>query len=65
LNRRSPTNKKSHPFGIAFFYLAEKGGFEPPEPVSQFGCLANNWFQPLTHFSEIYDFEQHCHSGQG
>jgi hypothetical protein len=33
--------------------LAEKGGFEPPVPVSQYGCLANNWFQPLTHFSEM------------
>jgi hypothetical protein len=37
-------------------YLAEKGGFEPPVPVSQYGCLANNWFQPLTHFSEMKSF---------
>ena len=30
---------------------AERGGFEPPVPVSQHACLANRWFQPLTHLS--------------
>ena len=30
---------------------AERGGFEPPVPVSQYDGLANRWFQPLTHLS--------------
>lgn len=42
---RKSQNKKF----TAFF--AERGGFEPPEPIAQFGSLANYWFQPLTHLS--------------
>ena len=30
---------------------AERGGFEPPVPVTQYDSLANCWFQPLTHLS--------------
>ncbi len=33
--------------------MAEGGGFEPPVPVSQYDSLANCWFQPLTHLSNI------------
>ena len=32
--------------------LAESEGFEPSVPVTQYGSLANCWFQPLTHDSE-------------
>ena len=32
--------------------VAERGGFEPPVPVSQYDSLANCWFQPLTHLSK-------------
>ena len=31
--------------------LAESEGFEPSDPVTQIGSLANYWFQPLTHDS--------------
>ncbi len=31
--------------------LAESEGFEPSVPVTQYGSLANCWFQPLTHDS--------------
>lgn len=31
--------------------IAEKTGFEPVVPISRNVCLANRWFQPLTHFS--------------
>ena len=31
--------------------MAERGGFEPPEPVSQFNNLANCRLQPLGHLS--------------
>ena len=30
---------------------AERGGFEPPVPITQYDSLANCWFQPLTHLS--------------
>ena len=33
-------------------YVAESEGFEPSDPVTQIGSLANYWFQPLTHDSE-------------
>jgi hypothetical protein len=32
-------------------YLAERTGFEPVVPVTQYVSLANWWFQPLTHLS--------------
>ncbi len=32
--------------------MAESEGFEPSVPVTQYGSLANCWFQPLTHDSE-------------
>jgi hypothetical protein len=32
-------------------WLAESEGFEPSDPVTQIGSLANYWFQPLTHDS--------------
>jgi hypothetical protein len=32
---------------------AERAGFEPAIPVSQYDGLANRWFQPLTHLSEL------------
>ena len=31
--------------------MAESEGFEPSDPVTQIGSLANYWFQPLTHDS--------------
>ena len=31
--------------------LAERTGFEPVVPVTQYVSLANWWFQPLTHLS--------------
>lgn len=34
------------------FVVAESEGFEPSDPVTQIGSLANYWFQPLTHDSE-------------
>ena len=34
------------------FYYAERAGFEPAIPVSQYDGLANRWFQPLTHLSK-------------
>ena len=34
--------------------VAERGGFEPPVPVTQYDSLANCWFQPLTHLSKKY-----------
>jgi hypothetical protein len=33
--------------------FAERGGFEPPVPVTQYDSLANCWFQPLTHLSRM------------
>ena len=33
------------------YFFAERGGFEPPVPVTQYVSLANWWFQPLTHLS--------------
>ena len=35
-----------------YFEVAESEGFEPSDPVTQIGSLANYWFQPLTHDSE-------------
>ena len=32
-------------------YLAERGGFEPPVPVTQHNCLAGSPVQPLQHLS--------------
>ena len=34
------------------FYLAERGGFEPPVQFNPYGSLANYWFKPLTHLSK-------------
>lgn len=31
---------------------SERGGFEPPVPVTQYDSLANCWFKPLTHLSK-------------
>ena len=31
--------------------MAEEEGFEPSVQVSSHGHLANDWFQPLTHYS--------------
>ncbi len=44
-------NKKSEAKTSLFF--AERGGFEPPVPVTQYVSLANWWFQPLTHLSVL------------
>ncbi len=44
-------NKNSEAFASLFF--AERGGFEPPVPVTQYVSLANWWFQPLTHLSVL------------
>lgn len=33
--------------------MAVKEGFEPSIPVIRYGSLAGNWFQPLTHFTEL------------
>ena len=46
-----PKNKKSEAQTSLFF--AERGGFEPPVPVTQYVSLANWWFQPLTHLSVL------------
>ena len=35
------------------YFSAERGGFEPPVPVTQYVSLANWWFQPLTHLSVL------------
>jgi hypothetical protein len=35
---------------------AERGGFEPPVPIAQYRSLANCWFKPLTHLSNILFF---------
>ena len=37
---------------IGLIKVAERAGFEPAIPVSQYDGLANRWFQPLTHLSE-------------
>ncbi len=42
-----PVNRASRPRDLA----AERGGFEPPVPVSRHAALAKRWFQPLTHLS--------------
>ncbi len=35
--------------------LAERGGFEPPNPgIPQIGGLANRCFQPLSHLSKLF-----------
>ena len=44
-------NKNSEAKASLFF--AERGGFEPPVPVTQYVSLANWWFQPLTHLSVL------------
>ncbi len=31
--------------------MAERGGFEPPVPVSRYGGLANRCIKPLSHLS--------------
>ena len=36
---------------LAFGSLTERGGFEPPKPVSQFNGLANRRYRPLSHLS--------------
>ncbi len=36
-----------------FDEAAEREGFEPSIPVSQYDGLANRWFQPLTHLSGV------------
>jgi hypothetical protein len=46
--KKSQVNNK-----IYLALTAERGGFEPPVPVSQYACLANMWFQPLTHPSKV------------
>ena len=37
--------------GQHFALLAERGGFEPPVPVTQHNCLAGSPVQPLQHLS--------------
>ena len=37
----------------ALFNSAEREGFEPSVPVSQYDGLANRWFQPLTYLSRL------------
>ena len=36
---------------LKHYHLAERTGFEPVVPVTQYVSLANWWFQPLTHLS--------------
>ena len=36
---------------LLLYILAERTGFEPVVPVTQYVSLANWWFQPLTHLS--------------
>ncbi len=43
--------------------LAESEGFEPSVPVTQYGSLANYWFQPLTHDSGRDG--RYSHAGRG
>jgi site-specific DNA recombinase len=51
------TAELSFPFKMLGSYsdreklMAESEGFEPSDPVTQIGSLANYWFQPLTHDS--------------
>ena len=33
--------------------FAEREGFEPSVPVSEYDGLANRWFQPLTYLSKL------------
>lgn len=46
--KRDSTGKPLNTVSI----VAESEGFEPSDPVTQIGSLANYWFQPLTHDSE-------------
>ena len=41
----------SYWYRLAASNLAERTGFEPVVPVTQYVSLANWWFQPLTHLS--------------
>ncbi len=41
--------------------MAEEAGFEPAVPVTQHVCLANRWFQPLTHSSASKDISAEWH----
>ena len=53
-----PINKKRNPKNrISLFCLmrkmAERGGFEPPVSLAEYGDLANRCLQPLGHLSKI------------
>ena len=48
-----PAQRGNLQSSVCFYYeMAESEGFEPSVPVTQYGSLANCWFQPLTHDSE-------------
>ena len=53
LRHHSPWNEKSPSLreGPVRFWLAERGGFEPPVHFDMYDSLANCWFKPLTHLS--------------
>jgi hypothetical protein len=38
--------KEKCPYWGHFFWLAERGGFEPPVPFAEYDGLANRWFKP-------------------
>ena len=57
VHRRIKKRKSLHVHKLkdSFFNsLAERTGFEPVVPVTQYVSLANWWFQPLTHLSGPY-----------
>ncbi len=43
--------KTKKPENNVFRLFAERGGFEPPVPISQYVSLANWWIKPLSHLS--------------
>ena len=43
--------------------MADREGFEPSVPLSEYDGLANRWFQPLTHLSvgeDVYHKDRPC-----
>jgi hypothetical protein len=52
-NIELPKSFQEQRFARRHCSLAERGGFEPPKPVSQFNGLANRRYRPLSHLSVI------------
>lgn len=48
-----PMNAQTARLSADGLQLAERGGFEPPVQFNPYGSLANYWFKPLTHLSEL------------